>query len=332
MATWNKLNIDSATLSSNSTGTAQKSMYIGARTINGVAKPIASIYSGDVSVIDDPVVNAKKIFFHTSFDYLRIKKTVTVTLTIPSRDVRPYTGGKKSGGGKISYNGYADYYVHKHSYGDPPPAFTVSLTNDASNGALTGHALTGSIPLQYMTSNSFRLALCYSTSEYLCIRERYQVYDTTIPQLTLKLQIHYFENPLGFIGTQESYNIIHSPLLLTASVPVTGAARSIEQSVQFTSVDSTQTFNRVTITRIRGGPDVHKITNLNGTPVTPFDPITEYVYDLPGLTTSFTMSVKTSILTNAYRSFNFTYEVKFTNTILNRSKIDYIGGIHTFQG
>lgn len=328
MATWNKLNIDAATLASNSTSTANKSLFIGQRSGNA----IAAIYAGnDPSILDDPITNASKIFFHSNNDYLRIKSIVSVTLTLPARSVRTNAGGKKSGGGKISYNGYADYYIHKHDYGNPPPAFTVHITEDVSNGALANHGLTGTIPLQFMNGDSFRLGLCYSTDTYLCIRERYQVYSTDIPALTLKLNIYYYENPSS-VYTQDSYSVVHTPLLMDAYNLTNGTYRTITQTTTFNTVFAGQTFNQVKITRQMGNGIVTLITALNGVAVTPFDPgtSTPYVHNLPSQSSTYSITVTTTITSDGYKTYNMAYSLDFVNTVTNKSVLDYIGGVHTF--
>lgn len=326
MATWNKLNVDATTLTNNSTGTANKSLYIGNR--NGAA--VASIYAGtNTSIIDDPIANASRIFFHTDYDYLRIKSIVSVTLTLPARTVRSTAGGKKSGGGKISYNGYADYFVHFHNYGNPPPAFTVHITDDASNGDLTNRGITGSIPLQFLNSDSFRLGLVYSTDQYLCIRERYQVYSTDVPALTLKLNIYYYENPSS-VFSNNTYNIVHSPLLMDAYNTDNGTTRTITRTVTFNTVFAGQTFNRVSITKTRGSSLVHKIIALNGTAVTPFDAATTYVHDIGYQTSTYSITVQTSVTTDGYKTYDLAYGLLFADTVSGHSVLDYIGGIHVF--
>jgi hypothetical protein len=202
---WNKENISNTALNAGSINTSNKSFYAGkyvnSSDINNV-RPVVSIFAGtNKTVLDNPIENSGKIFFSSDFSYFQSQRVVETTITIPARNLRTTTTGsnKGKGGGTYnnSYNGYADYYIHRHNFGNPIPAFAVYVTEDAINAELAGHAITGSMPLQFASPNSFRLALVYATPTYLVLRERYQVYDTQLPQKQLKIRIYYFSNTSG---------------------------------------------------------------------------------------------------------------------------------------
>lgn len=352
MATWNKLNIDAAALSTGSTGTLNKSMFMGAYPPGGATpRPLAAIYGGgDSTILDNTVTNSGKVFFSSDFDYLRIKRIVDFTITLPARNRRSTGGGKKSGSGFLSYNGYADHYIFQHDYGSPPPAFTVFIKPDASNGAVANHGITGSIPLQFLSSSSFRLGLTYSTDKYLVLRERYQVYSNDLPQLTLTVRAHFFENPTT-VTSAGSLTVVHSPstfdtlnnspYVWTGGAPPAGygAPRYIYTLVNFTSQLS-RTFNRVKIDRtggipsnwVSGASSGHFINQIKGVAVTPFDPYTTTAqYDYPTQQNTWSMQVS-SYTTARNAAFTPTWKVEFINTITGESYADYVGGIHRFTG
>lgn len=345
MATWNKLNVDSAALNSGSLNTTNKSLWIGQRP---GPVPVAAIYgNSDPSILDDPTTNAGKIFFDTAFDYFRIKKIVDFTITLPARNRRSTGGGKKSGSGYLSYNGYADHFIYQHDYGNPPPAFTVFVKGDSSNGVIANHGITGSIPLQFISDNSFRLGLTYSTDKYLVIRERYQVYGNDLPALTLNVRAHFFDNPTS-VPAGGNLSVVHSPTFadqLNNSTyvwhgpkPPAGYAdpRYITTTFSFTSQLS-QTFDRVLVTRTGGKNSQfvstdetgHYIDQINGSAVTAFDPFngpTTYNYTQRN---SWSMRVVTKT-TARTASFSPTWRVEFYNSTTNDSYVDYVGAIHRF--
>lgn len=347
MAAWNKLNVDSATLSNNATGTGSKSLYIG--VISGDA--CVSIYGGEYnsSILSLPVINSSKIFFDSRFDYLRVKNVVDFTITLPARNRRVQGGGKKGGGGVVSYNGYADHYIYQHNYGSPPPAFTIFCKNDAGNGDLANHGITGTIPLQSISGSSFRLGLAYSTEKYLVIRERYQVYSNDIPALTLTVRAHFFENPTSVSALTE-ISVIHAPAgvqtdsytggyVWTGGAPPAGSAapRTLYRTFTF-NAQLGQTFNRVIVSRTGGVNYVyngsqnsgHLITQVNGVAITgildPYQTTVTYNYSQ---ITSWYMLIATSTV-GANAEFTPTWTVKFLNTVTGASYTDYIGIIHRF--
>lgn len=432
MATWNKLNVDSTLLTNNSTGTANKSLYIGNyggvnwsvvqtalyevssdvwgpfqphyinlrnllssataagyaagdidnngvidatdRTIlynyiNGTATstqinwidtyiktpiltnisiyaaegdavdaPIAAIYSGsNNNILGDPVNNASKIFFSTNFDYFRIKKIVDFTITLPARNRRSTGGGKKGGSGFLSYNGYADHYIYQHNYGDPPPAYTVFITGDASNGAIANHGITGSIPLQYGSADSFRLGLTYSSDKYLVLRERYQVYGVDIPALTLKVRAHFFENPTN-VQSNNNLTMVHSPVTfdVVSTEPwwyghVSYGGRHCYTTITFNALLG-DTFDKVEVDRTAGTTTVpmrHYIDQINGVAVTPFDPITARVaFNYSPGQTVWSMRVVTVWYSYTAHTATPGWRVLFTNTATGSNYSDYVSGIH----
>ena len=442
MAAWNKLNVDSATLSNNATGTGSKSLYIGdmpagfteesasaiLRQITGLAPTSAqtafmaiadttnpatnqrygdlsgnggnldladairilniiagsaltsrdqqfldalsaspnksqmvadgvisggagvSIYGGEYnsSILSLPIINSSKIFFDSRFDYLRVKNVVDFTITLPARNQRVQSGGKKGGGGVVSYNGYADHYIYQHNYGSPPPAFTIFCKNDAGNGDLANHGITGTIPLQSISGSSFRLGLAYSTEKYLVIRERYQVYSNNIPALTLTVRAHFFENPTSVSALTE-ISVVHTPAgvqtdsftggyVWTGGAPPAGSAapRTLYRTFTF-NAQLGQTFNRVIVSRTGGVNYVYNgsqnsgqfIDQVNGGAVTEFDPYQSDVTYNYSQITSWSMRIGTRT-TGANAEFSPTWSVKFVNTVTGASYIDYIGIIHRF--
>jgi hypothetical protein len=443
MAAWNKLNVDSATLSNNATGTGSKSLYIGdipagfteasasailrqivgsppqtsgetafmaiANTTNpatnqrygdlsgnggnldmsdairilniivgsaltsrdqqfldalsaspnksqmvadGVISGGAgvSIYGGEYnsSILSLPVINSSKIFFDSRFDYLRVKNVVDFTITLPARNRRSTGGGKKGGSGYLSYNGYADHYIYQHNYGSPPPAFTIFCKNDAGNGDLANHGITGTIPLQSISGSSFRLGLAYSTEKYLVIRERYQVYSNDIPALTLTVRTHFFENPTSVPALTE-ISVVHTPdnvvsdeynggYVWNGAAPPVGYANPRQLGKTFTFYAQLgQTFNRVIVSRTggvnyayNGSQDTgHFINQINGSAVTEFDPYSSSVTFDYSQSTSWSMKIYTRT-TAANASFSPTWTVEFINTVTGASYKDYIGIIHRF--
>ena len=359
MATWNKLNIDSATLAADSTGATNKSLFIGAYPPgdpNAVAT--AAIYGGNNrAILDDPAGNISKLFFHTAADYLRVKKVVNFTITLPARNVRTTSGGKKGYAANTSYNGYADHYIYQHNYGDPPPFFTIAVTGDTTNGALANHGLTGSIPLQFVNSDSFRLGLAYSTDKYLVLRERYQVYSASVPALTLKVRAYFFDQS-SFINTYNSLRITHSPLFEELTHPnayVNGVVRNLTTTYTFNS-SLGATFNQVILERTGGPPTSWQgpkynyywwtcfIDQLDGTAVTAFDPFTSpagyntqgnsgpQTYNFPSQKTSWSFRLNTVGLfpVPGGQVTSPTYRVKFVNTANGATYTDYVGVVHRF--
>lgn len=295
--------------------------------------PVAAIYGGgNTGVLADPTANMSSLFFHSDFDYLRIKNIVDFTITLPGRNTRTTGGGKKSGPQLMSYNGYSDIYIYEHNYGNPPPAFSVFLKNDSSNGAVAGLALTGSIPLQYNSNNTFRLGLAYSTEKYLVIRERFQVYNSNLAPIELFARAYFYENPTSVTGAT-GFNVVHTPTTFNQSSTYDGTVRSLSTTITFTVADPGETFNRVAVARTSGADNRTFITNVDGVAVTPFDPATTYqVYDY-GQRTSWSFTFRSSMLVTgatARVTYRPTYVIKFINTANGKDTRDYVSGYHVF--
>lgn len=337
----NLINLNTSTLATGSTASAQKSLYVG---VYGGTTPVVAIYGGeDSSVVGSPTANFDKLFFHTNFDYLRIKSAVTFNISLPTRSTRASGGGKKGGSSLTSYNGYSDQYIHQHNYGSPPPAFSITLDNDVANGSYAGMALAGSVPIQYLSNNSFRLAVAYSTDKYLVIRERYQVYQDTLPAITLKATAYFYNNPTN-VQAINAMSVLHSPLTFNDVVAYNGSRNNVyTNSVTFTSQQGS-TFNKVEILRFGGGitgdptKNPYKIVSINGTPVTGYDSYytwTEYTF--PSQQMSFSMGIRiqdtaasVAIGKNKYVYYTPRWYVRFTNTTTGQTFTDSWGGVVSF--
>lgn len=337
----NLVNLDTTSLASGSTASAKKSLYVGNY---GGTTPVVAIYGGeDASIVANPTTNFNKLFFHTNFDYLRIKSAVSFNISLPTRSTRASGGGKKGGSSLTSYNGYSDRYIHQHNYGSPPPAFSIVLDNDAANGSYAGMALAGSVPIQYLSNNSFRLAVAYSTDTYLVIRERYQVYQQELPALTLKATAYFYNNPTN-VQALNAMSVLHSPLTFNDVVPYNGSRGNIyNNNVTFTSQQGS-TFNKVEILRFGGGQtsdpakNPFKIVSINGVSATPFDPYftwTEYTFG--SQQTSFSMGIRVTDISssvaigkNKYVYYTPRWYARFTNTVTGQTFTDSWGGVVSF--
>jgi len=344
MTAWNKLNVDDVTLQNNSIGTSRKSLHIGQWPINigGPSGPVvAAIFGGDDNaLLDDPVGNSSRLFFHSDNEYLRVKNVTDFTITFPTRATRSTGGGKKSGSSLLSYNGYSDLYVLEHNYGSPPPAFSLHATDDISNGALANLGLTGSVPIQTVSGDSFRLGLAYSTDKYLVIRERYQVYSSALPSFSLKMRAHFYENPTS-VNSRHALSIVHSPVSYANSWTqggsiVSGLYRYAVQNFVFNTVFPGDTFDKVTITRTSGSLTQFNYCILQvGSTTYPYDTIDplqslgSQVWTFsPTSSMAFTIASRHKGATVATRSAG--WKLYFENTTTGAGQATFVGGIHTF--
>lgn len=343
----NLLNLDTSTLSSSATGSSSKSLYVG----NYSGTPVIAIMGGgDTTILSNPLGHLDKLFFYSGFDYLRVRAAVNFTISLPERDIRASGGGKKGGTSLTSYNGFSDWIIYQHSYGSPPPAFTMHLNSSSSSGGTLlsgGTAIAGSVPLQYQNNNSFRLGVAYSTDQYLVLRERYQVYQTTLPALTLNCTAYFFNNPTS-VNAVTAMSILHSPLTFNDVSPYSSPARgrTYTNTVTFTAQQS-QTFNKVEVYRVGGGaPTTHgnpfSFIAINGSSVTPFDAygtsfssavIYNYGYQLSSW--SMTIQVTDIVYTDAidkakYVYYTPRYAIRFTNTNTGQTFTDQWGGVISF--
>ena len=336
----NLLNLDTTTLNSGSLTSANKSLYIG--SYGGT--PTVAIFGGtNTNILSNPIGNLDKLFFYSGFDYLRVRSAVNFTISLPQRATRASSGGKKGGSNLTSYNGYSDRYIYYHNYGTPTPAFSMYLNNDVSNGSYAGMALAGSVPIQYLSNNSFRMALVYSTDKYLVLRERYQVYQQTLPALTLKCTAYFYNNPTS-VNAQSGLGIVHSPTTFNDVSPYGSPVRGrvYTNTATFTSTGGT-TFNKVEVMRFGGGGPTsfgnpYQITTINGTAVTPYDPYNTWTtYTYGSQQTTWTMGIKVTdipktdaIGKNKYVYYTPRYAVKFTNTATGQTFSDSWGGVISF--
>lgn len=343
----NLYNLDTTSIATNSTATSAKSLYIG----NYGATPTISILGGtDTSILSAPLSYLSKIFFHSSFDYLRVRSAVSFTISLPARNTRSSGGGKKGGSSLTSYNGYSDWYIYQHNYGSPPPAFSMYLNSASSTGGTllgSGAPIAGSVPLQYQSANSFRLGVVYSTDKYLVLRERYQVYQSSLPALTLNCTAYFYNNPTS-VNASTALAVLHSPVTFNDVSAYTSPARgrTYTKSVTFTAQQG-QTFNKVEVYRFGGGgidPDgaPFAITQINGTNVTAFDCYgTNYsagpTYTYGTQQTSWSMTIRVTdipktfaIGKNKYVYYTPRWAVRFTNTATGQTFGDQWGGVISF--
>ena len=343
----NLSNLDASTLATNSTATTTKSLYIG----NYGGSPTISIYGGgDSTILGTPLSNLSKIFFHSSFDYLRVRSAVSFTVNLPARNVRTSSGGKKGGSSYNSYNGWTDWVIYQHNYGSPPPAFSMYLNSASSTGGTilsTGAAIAGSVPIQYLSNNSFRLGVVYSTDKYLVLRERYQVYQNSMPDVTMNCTAYFYNNPTS-VNASSALAILHSPLTFNDTDPYVlnhGRGRTYSTSVTFTAQQG-QSFNKVEVLRFGGGPatsygNPFSIISINGTAVTAYDPYQAYsggpTYTYASQQTSWSMGIRVTdiphtdaIGKNKYVYYTPRYAVRFTNTATGQTFTDSWGGVISF--
>ena len=134
--------IDYYTLNANSMASAKKSLWAGVRS---GSTPVFSIYAGEnAAILDSPNDNLDEIFFHTNYDYLRVKSILDFTINFPTRAKRENTSaGKKSTTNIVSYNGFADSWIADlpasvlpASATVPPAMFTVFVKNNSSSGSI----------------------------------------------------------------------------------------------------------------------------------------------------------------------------------------------------
>ena len=343
----NLLNIDATTIATGSTATTSKSLFIGSY---GGSPTIAIFGGGDSTILSNPLGNLDKLFFHSSFDYMRVRSAVNFTVSLPLRDTRASGGGKKGGSRLTSYNGYADWVIYQHSYGSPPPAFTMYLNSAASTGGTllgNGAPIAGSVPLQYQSANSFRLGVVYSTDQYLVLRERYQVYQSALPALTLNCTAYFYNNPTN-VNASTALAILHSPTTFNdvSAYASPARGRTLTESVTFTAQQG-QSFNKVEVYRFGGGGPTsfgnpYKITKINGSAVTPYDPYgTSYAagttYNYATQQTSWSMDITVTDIAktdaigkNKYVYYTPRYAVRFTNTVTGQTFGDQWGGVTSF--
>lgn len=345
--------INYTTLNNNSMGTATKSLWIG----NRGGTPIFGIYTGsDPAILDDPTNHLDKIFFHSSFEYLRIKATVDFTITFPARSTRASGGGKKGSSGLVSYNGFADEWVlqlpssvRPGSVTTPPAMFAVFVKNEVGNGTLAGSGMGGTVPIQVVNNDSFRLATVYNDGEHLVIRERYQIYSQNLPQTSITCRAYFFGSTQGVLAYSGLY-AIHSPASFNDNTAYTGAMyRKIYTPITFSSSNSGEYFNKVEVQRVAGAkptsaiPGVsparasnyHYVDQINGTGITPTDSYNVWTTAYSGpMTQSFSMRVYTEHpYTGATKSAYYSprWLVRFTNTSTGETFTDSVGGIHWFR-
>jgi hypothetical protein len=204
-------------------------------------------------------------------------------------------------------------------------------------------ALAGSVPIQYQSNNTFRLALVYSTDKYLVIRERYQVYQQSLPAMTLRCTAYFYNNPTS-INAQTGLAIVHSPTTFNDVSPYASPVRGrlLQKSATFTSTGGT-TFDKVEVQRFGGGDgstfgNPFRITAINGTAVTAFDPyLTWTAYTYASQQTSWSFTIQTTdipkteaIGKNKYVYYTPRYAIRFTNTATGQTFSDSFGGVFSF--
>lgn len=217
---------------------------------------------------------------------------------------------------------------------------------------LDGTSFGGTIPVQVVNPNNFRLATIYNDGEHLVVRERYQCFGQDLPAISIQCRAYFYGQTQGVLAYSGLY-AVHSPASFNDNTPYNGAYwRRVYTTINFSTSNSGEYFNKVEIQRTAGAKPVssvpnwnngnnratnyHYIDQINGSAITATDPYnnTWYTAYSGSSTQSFSMRVFTEhpyLGTTVSSYYSPRWIVRFTNTTTGQTFDDVIGGIHWFR-
>jgi len=156
--------------------------------IPGTTDVVASIYDGtDDNPLSNPLGNLDRIYFDTRFDYMHIVKTIDVSQSFVSENVTASCGKKGKNCADIPRQGTRDYVLGTHGQSYTPTILLYDITN--------GRALTGTMFIQVVSNNSFRLCNIRVDSNKVYLKEKWFVRSNNLPAITQNFRIYIFNKP-----------------------------------------------------------------------------------------------------------------------------------------
>lgn len=159
-----------------------------AGTIPNTTEAVASIYDGtDDAPLTDPNGNLNRLYFDTRFDYMEHVRTITISQAFPVENVTASCGKKGKNCADIPRQGINDYNLGPHGQTYTPTIMMYDVDS--------GNALTGTMFIQNISNNSFRLCNVRVSATNIYLKEKWFVRSDNLTAITKNFRIFIFNKP-----------------------------------------------------------------------------------------------------------------------------------------
>jgi hypothetical protein len=156
--------------------------------IPGSSTLVTSIYDGsDDNPLNNPTGNLDRLYFDTRLDYMHIVKQIDLSQAFPEEGVTTSCGKKGKNCADIPRQGTRDYNLGQHGQSYKPTI----LLYDTGNA----RALTGTMFIQVISNNSFRLCNVRVDSTNIYLKERWFVRSNSLTAITKNFRVYVFNKP-----------------------------------------------------------------------------------------------------------------------------------------
>lgn len=156
--------------------------------IPGTTTVAVSIYDGtDDAPLTAPNTNLNRMYFDTRFDYMHVVKTLSVSQEFVREDVTTDCGKKGKNCADIPRQGTRDYSLGAHGQNYAPTIMMYDIDS--------GRALTGTMFIQVVSNNSFRLCNVRVDATNIYLKERWFVRSNNLTETSRNFKIYVFNKP-----------------------------------------------------------------------------------------------------------------------------------------
>jgi len=149
---------------------------------------VTSIYEGPSDApLTDYVNNIDKLYFDTRLDYMHLVATVNVSVSFAFQQVTQDCGKKGKDCSAIPRSGTVWHTLGTHNRAYTP---TILLFDTDNN-----RALSGTMFIQNISNNSFRLCAVYVDNTSIYLRERWFVRYNALSSITRNFKVYVFNKP-----------------------------------------------------------------------------------------------------------------------------------------
>jgi hypothetical protein len=156
--------------------------------IPGTSTYVTSIYSGtDDNPLSNPTAYLDRLYFDTRLDYMHLVRTIDISVAFPGEGVTTDCGKKGKNCADIPRQGTRDYDLGAHGQSYTPTC----LIYDRDNG----RAITGTMFIQTVSNNSFRLCSLRVSTSRIYIKEKWFVRSNNLDATNRNFRVFVFNKP-----------------------------------------------------------------------------------------------------------------------------------------
>lgn len=156
--------------------------------IPGTSTVVTSIYDGsDDNPLNSPTDHLDRLYFDTRLDYMHIVKQIDFSQSFSAENVTTNCGKKGKNCADIPRQGTNDYNLGSHGQNYKPTILLYDLNNF--------RAITGTMFIQVISNNSFRLCSVRVDSSNVYLKEKWFVRSNALTATTKNFRVYVLNKP-----------------------------------------------------------------------------------------------------------------------------------------